>query len=380
MKWKRINLISNLTIAMILLFVLPAIANAPPPPPRNWFSLSYSTSQPTLQGLQIAECNTETCEQPILFIQYGECLAIGCLKPDARATQNSKSYSFDCADNRCLLINKVDTFPIDQLEMEEYSKEQTNRWFQLIGQFSDRLRISSPKLKNSQEKNASFSYSAFWQVQVTKDSLELVLDKDGQFNFIFSPLKEFARQMFYSGWLLTIASEVFIASIFLWRHKLSRQDILRILITIAMVNLFSYPVVWFFFPSLEPFQVLLEKYLGISFLVVALLYGVIIYTRRNDSSKKIILLSLLTFIMLNTSGGFIAIWFGYGDRFPSVQGIPYRWTMPISEIFAVIYEAWVIATLSSGQWSLRQSVVLSLLTNLTSLVLGLIFFGTNLLT
>ena len=62
--------------------------------------------------------------------------------------------------------------------------------------------------------------------------------------------------------------------------------------------------------------------------------------------------------MLNTSGSFIAIWFGYGDRFPSVQGIPYRWTMPISGIFAVIYEAWVIATLSSGQWSLRQSVVL----------------------
>ncbi|MCA6549642.1 MAG: hypothetical protein IM566_20230, partial [Pseudanabaena sp. M152S2SP2A07QC] len=98
MKWKRVNLISILAIAMIVLFALPAIANAPPPPPMNWFSLSYSTSQPTLQGLQIAECNTATCEQPTLFIQYGECFATGCLKPNAKTSQIAKDYRFDCAD------------------------------------------------------------------------------------------------------------------------------------------------------------------------------------------------------------------------------------------------------------------------------------------
>lgn len=379
MKWKRVNLISILAIDMIVLFALPAIANAPPPPPMNWFLLSYSTSQPTLQGLQIAECNTATCEQPTLFIQYGECFATGCLKPNAKTSQIAKDYRFDCADNRCLLI-EVNTFPIDQPETQEQSKEQTNKWFRLIGQFSDRLRLSSPMFKNPQTKNASFSYRAFWQVQVTKDSLQLV-EEDRQLYFIFlTPLQEYTSQMFYSGWLLTITSEVLIASIFLWWRKVSRQNIVRTLVAIAMVNLFSYPVVWSFFTSLEPFQILLGRYLGISSLVVALVYGLIMYGRRSASSKKIIFISLLAFIVLNIAGGFIALWFGYGNRLPIAQGIPYRWTMPISEVFAVVYEAWLIATLSLGQLSLKQSGVLSLLTNVTSLVLGLIIFGTSLFT
>lgn len=147
-----------------------------------------------------------------------------------------------------------------------------------------------------------------------------------------------------------------------------------------MVNLFSYPVVWSFFTSLEPFQILLTRYLGISSLVVALVYGLIMYGRRSASSKKIIFISLLAFVLLNIAGGFIALWFGYGNRLPIAQGIPYRWTMPISEVFAVVYEAWLIARLSLGQLSLKQSGVLSLLTNVTSLVLGLIIFVTSLFT
>lgn len=104
------------------------------------------------------------------------------------------------------------------------------------------------------------------------------------------------------------------------------------------------------------------------------------YGRRSASSKKIIFISLLAFVLLNIAGGFIALWFGYGNRLPIAQGIPYGWTMPISEIFAVVYEAWLIATLSLGQLSLKQSGALSLLTNVTSLVLGLIIFGTSLFT
>ncbi len=375
MKWKLSNLIGILAIAMIVLFALPAIANAPAPPPMNWFALSYPVGQPTLQSLQIAECNTATCEQPTLFIQYGECLATGCLKPDANTSQVAKDYRFECADNRCLLINEVNTFPINQPE----TQEQTNRWFRLIGQFSDRLRLSSPMLKDPQGKNASFAYSGFWQVQVTKDSLRLVQEEDKQLYFIFTPLQEYTRQMFYTGWLLTITSELLIASLFLWWRKASQQTIVRALVAIAMINLFSYPVVWSFFPSLEPFQILLARYLGISSLVVAILYGVIIYGRRSNSSKKIIFISLLAFVLLNIAGGFIALWFGYGNRLPIAQGIPYRFTMPMSEVFAVVYEAWLIAVLSLGSLSLKQSGMLSLITNATSLVLGLSLFGMSFL-
>jgi hypothetical protein len=376
MKWKLSNLIGILAIAMIVLFALPAIANAPPPPPMNWFKLSYSASQPTLQSLQIVECNTATCEPPTLFIQYGECLATGCLKPDANISASAKSYRFDCADNRCLLINEVNTFPSNQPK----TQEKTNRWFRLIGQFSDRLRLSSPILKDSQEQNTSFPYSGFWQVQVTNDSLQVIQEKNKHLYSIFTPLQEYTSQMFLTGWLLTISSELLIASLFLWWRKASQQKILRALVAIAMVNLFSYPVVWSFFPSLEPFQILLGRYFGISSFIVSLLYGLIMYGRRKDSSKKIIFVSLLTFIGLNITGGFIALWFGYGNRLPIAEGIPYRFTMPISEVFAVVYEAWLIATLSLGQLTLKQSGILSLITNATSLIFGLILFGTSFLT
>jgi hypothetical protein len=211
-------------------------------------------------------------------------------------------------------------------------------------------------------------------------SLQVIQEKNKHLYSIFTPLQEYTSQMFLTGWLLTISSELLIASLFLWWRKASQQKILRALVAIAMVNLFSYPVVWSFFPSLEPFQILLGRYFGISSFIVSLLYGLIMYGRRKDSSKKIIFVSLLTFIGLNITGGFIALWFGYGNRLPIAEGIPYRFTMPISEVFAVVYEAWLIATLSLGQLTLKQSGILSLITNATSLIFGLILFGTSFLT
>jgi hypothetical protein len=146
-----------------------------------------------------------------------------------------------------------------------------------------------------------------------------------------------------------------------------------------MVNLFSYPVVWSFFTSLEPFQILLGRYFGISSLVVSLFYGFAMHVIRQDSSKKIVFFSLLIFVSMNILGGFIALWFGYGNRIPIAEGIPYRFTLPVSEIFAVVYEAWLISTLSLGQLSLKQAGLLSLLTNVTSLLLGFIIFGVSFL-
>jgi hypothetical protein len=376
MKWKLSKLIGILAIAMIVLFASPASANAPPPPPMNWFTFTYSVGKQTLQGLQIVECNTATCEQPRLFIQYGECRDVGCLKSPAIALNIDNSYQFNCASDRCLLVSDlVNTFPVDRTKPQE----NPNKWFRLIGQFSDRLRLSPTLLKNPREKAASFPHSGVWQVQVAQDSLQVIQEEDKLSYFILTPLQEYTSQMFLTGWLLTIASELLVGTIFLWWRKASQSKILRVLTAIAMVNLFSYPVVWSFFPSLEPFQILLGRYFGISSLVVSLFYGFAMHVIRQDSSKKIVFFSLLIFVSMNILGGFIALWFGYGNRIPIAEGIPYRLTLPFSEIFAVVYEAWVIATLSLRQLSLKQAGLLSLLTNVTSLLLGFIVFGMSFL-
>jgi hypothetical protein len=376
MKWKLSKLIGILAIAMIVLFASTASANAPPPPPMNWFTFSYPVGQQTLQGLQIVECNTATCEQPRLFIQYGECRDVGCLKSPAVALNIDKSYRFTCASDRCLLVSDlVNTFPVDRTKPQE----DPNKWFRLIGQFSDRLRLSPVLLKNPREKAASFPHSGVWQVQVAQDSLQVIQEEDKLAYFILTPLQEYTSQMFLTGWLLTITSELLVGAIFLWWRKVSQPKIFRVLIAIAMVNLFSYPVVWSFFPSLEPFQILLGRYFGISSLFVAMFYGLAMHVERQASSKKIVFFSLLIFIGMNILGGFIALWFGYGNRIPIAEGIPYRFTLPVSEIFAVVYEAWLISTLSLGQLSLKQAGLLSLLTNVTSLLLGFIIFGVSFL-
>ncbi|OYQ66249.1 hypothetical protein B9G53_04455 [Pseudanabaena sp. SR411] len=376
MKWKLSKLIGVLAIAMIVLFASTASANAPPPPPMNWFTFSYPVGQQTLQGLQIVECNTATCEQPRLFIQYGECRDTGCLNSSAIALQIDSSYRFNCSDNRCLLVSDlVNTFPIDRTKPQD----NPNKWFRLIGQFSDRLRLSPTLLKDPKEKTASFPHSGVWQVQVTQDSLQVIQEENKLAYFILTPVQEYTSQMFLTGWLLTIASELLVGAIVLWWRKASQQNIFRVLMAIAMVNLFSYPVVWSFFPSLEPFQILLGRYFGISSLFVAMFYGLAMHVKRQASSKKIVFFSLLIFIGMNILGGFIALWFGYGNRIPIAEGIPYRFTLPVSEVFAVVYEAWLISTLSLGQLSLKQAGLLSLLTNITSLLLGFILFGVNFL-
>lgn len=322
-----------------------------------------------MQGLQIVECTTATCEQPVLFIQHGECRDTGCLSSPAISSQ--RGYRFNCFDDLCLLIgDTIGSFPIDEPQSKD--KEQPKKWFRLIGQFSDRLRISPPVLKGA---GSSFPHAGVWQVEVSNDSMRVKLEEGKLSYFISTPAEEYRNRMFWSGWFLTILSELLVASLYLWWRKASRPMLSRTLVTIAMVNLFSYPVVWIFFPELEPFQSILGRYMGISSLAIALSYASIAHLKSRISSKKFVFLSLGFFIGANILGFFIALWFGYGNRIPIPEGIPYRFTLPASEIFAVVYEAWVIATLSFGQLSFKQAGLLSFLTNATSLLLGVILFN-----
>ncbi|MEE3720029.1 hypothetical protein V2H45_25150 [Tumidithrix elongata RA019] len=374
MKWKLSSLIGILAavciplgIAIALLVASPASANSPPPPFMNWFSLTYPSGQTTLQGLQIVDCSTATCEKPVLLIQYGECRDTGCLTSPAIFAQ--RGDRFDCFDDRCLWLGSaLDSFPINAPQQ----KDEPKKWFRLIGQFADRLRLSAPILKG---ETTSFPMNGVWQVEVTSDSMQMAQKKGIISYSALSPFQEYSNRMFWSSWLLTILLELLVAWLFLWWRKASQQTLSRTLVAIAMVNLFSYPVVWIFFPSLEPFQSVFSRYFGISSLAIAMLYGLMMHVESKVSSRKLIFDSFIILIGANIIGFFVALCFGYGRWEPIVEGIPYRFTLPASEIFAVVYEAWVIATLSLGQLSFKQAGLLSLLTNATSLLLGVILFS-----
>ncbi|TYQ29854.1 hypothetical protein [Pseudanabaena sp. UWO310] len=377
--WKPRKSMHILAIALMSLFlaiscfVNPVRANAPPLPQMNWFTLTQTSGHKTLQGLQIVECSDAKCDRPVLVVQYGECRDTGCLTNVAQAS--SRGERLDCFDDRCLLVDDIlNSFPIN----EPPSKEPPKPLFRMIGQFSDRVRMSPPIPKNTsvryKNENLSFPSNGSWQVEVTDDAMRIVqnADKDSYSFGSYSPFQEYKDRIFWRGWLLTILSELLIAAIYMWWRKTSFPLLWKILLAIVMVNLFSYPVVWSFFPSLEPFQSAMTRYFGISSLAIALLFGLTMQVDPPASSSKLVFSALTIFIGGNILGGFISILCGYGRWDLFAQGIPYRFAMPASEVFAIVYEAWVISSLSQRQLSFAQASLISLLTNLTSLSLGII--------
>ncbi|MBC7822351.1 MAG: hypothetical protein H7126_00460, partial [Candidatus Parcubacteria bacterium] len=56
---------------------------------------------------------------------------------------------------------------------------------------------------------------------------------------------------------------------------------------------------------------------------------------------------------------------------PPVNGIPSLITLPVSEVFAVVFEAWLIYRLNDAI-PLREASLLSLTMNLISIILGLL--------
>lgn len=62
----------------------------------------------------------------------------------------------------------------------------------------------------------------------------------------------------------------------------------------------------------------------------------------------------------------------YNQHLPITSGIPSIITLTASEVFAFTWEAWLINRINRDTCSIKQAVLLSLLINTASLILGLI--------
>jgi hypothetical protein len=86
-------------------------ANSGPPPPKIWLRFTnVDRSAPYIDGVQWIGCLDTVCQSPILLKRYGQGNLAGCLTASPILT---KSWSFDCEDNRCLF--KYARFPHDSL-------------------------------------------------------------------------------------------------------------------------------------------------------------------------------------------------------------------------------------------------------------------------
>jgi len=140
--------------------------------------------------------------------------------------------------------------------------------------------------------------------------------------------------------------------------------------------LVTFPLVWFFFPSLAPFAPPETRALGKFFLLPALaftLLAVAIYNRKGLDRRSIWLVILLVLAIVVTP---LCAWLveyqaGYTDyKIRLAGGLPSSWLLLASEIFAVLFEAGFLFILTRRSLPLKHALTLSLLMNLASYLVG----------
>jgi hypothetical protein len=329
-----------------LLLAQPASADVPAQPHSLWF---YFDRAP--EAVQFVECKSTSsllCDQPKLLIQYGNCTDVVCLKtqPILRSP-----YKFECAETACLYQEPLQ------------SQGSRNSIFQLIVQFSNQARSTPPFTTDFRSRIAGYRDRHF---TVSSQDKSLQVDPD-------EAMKPTRWEVFGLALTITQISELAIALLCLGVLKFNRSQVTKVLLWIGFTNLLTFPVVWFFFPSLQAFQYRSTRIFGAFSLLNAIGFSLALVNRKTITTKTVIRTGIIWFfclpIVLIVAFLFAAL-FSYSEFLPAASGISSFITLPASEICVTIWEEWLLARSQSGL-SNYQSYWLSLLMNLGSFLLGL---------
>jgi len=343
------NRLLQMIAVLIVVFVIvltPAIAsaNAPALPCFLWFFFDRAP-----QSVQFVECRATRCEAPKLLIQYGNCTASGCLKtpPSLPST-----YQFQCAETACLYREPL------------ISQGARNPVFQLVAQFpSETVARSTPSFTTDFRSSVAGYRDRHFNITFQGNSLQVKPDEK---------MKPSRWELFSKALGIAQLSELLIALIFLSVLKFDRTEIIRILLWIGFVNLLTFPVAWFFFPSLQPFQYQANRIFGVFGLLYAIAFSFALI-KRKATTASVIRTAIVWFFCLPAAliiAFIVALFFGYAEFLPDVVGIPTVVTLPTSELCVFMWEGWLLSR-SQSDLSNRQAYLLSVLMNLFSFGLGL---------
>lgn len=325
-----------------------ASANAAPPMPRTWFTFFDAANRPVHpSGVQILDCEaaeSKCAADAALLANFGNCEAAPCLKQAQPVDVN-----FGCADNACLLM-LFNGIPAR---------------FKLVVQANNQ-RYTSDVIPMPEQRGYTARH---FKVNLTNDGRAtptVDLDIPG-----LAPRSDFGL-----AFLLTLVSEVIVIALFL---RWLKQPVWPLLGFAALMQVLSFPVVWYFFPSFLQWHLGSERLVGAVVLASALgLGGLLIWVRlaptRNSRILSIVLLVLAALVSVVCMFGTLLV-AGYGNNeFPQTSGVSYPVMLVLAELFAVAFEAVLLHFLSRRSLSLRQTALISLAANLASFVLGLLLF------
>jgi hypothetical protein len=307
----------------------PVSANVPQPPDYAWFQFAPEIP---FQGVQLVGCSTPTCDRPTLLMQSGVCQVPGCLSGDP---QLGVPHQFNCAAQTCLYTESP------------FGKAPAGRRFKLIVA-ADRLWASPP-----------------FTLEFERAGNTLAVTPD------VSPLRPSRFELFGYAFGLTQAVELTVAVLFLMGRKLSPRAMLKPLGAIGVINLLTFPVVWLFFPALQPWQSDEAQVIGWLSLAIALLPSLFLASRSVVRLRTLGWVGLIWLLSLLLAS-ILAVPLTYGNVTYSTGGLPAWITLPASELFAVVWEAWLIYRVGRPEGSIGQAVRLSFCMNLASLLMGLV--------
>lgn len=366
MSIKRVIWIA-LTMTVLHIFALPgaAQANVAQPPERMAFEFFDASGQRVMPGtVQLAGCPDEACLQPTLLFQRGICDLPGCLTPPIRITPPA------CNQTMCYV------------EAFEFSQP----YYRLILLPPFDVSTSEASTGVFQDSNIGPGNVRGLRVVITPAGLEITEDPDlaarvpgGASGYSFCP---FASASMLTGFAITQAAELLVALLLLLWLGIPLRLIAGVMTAVALTNFATFPVVWLTFPALGPVPTTQESAVAVLVLLTALLYAGLLVRLGpafNPARRSIVVgglavaLPVVTALIFGaaTAASAAANALGIGSSAAASAGLPYRVTMPASEVFAYSAEALLLFLLCRPALSARRAVLLSVLANSASLALGL---------
>ena len=317
----------------------------PEPPSLYWLKFD----PPTLQSVQIAQCQDKDCQKSILLGQHGTCTETGCLK----STQ-SQLLQLDCADNLCLVAS----------QFHSRNKLYPARSY-IIAQLDNRVWTSKTSpLADRKDRSNKFT------VKVVANRLEIIPNPDRVVTN--SPI---FQNLFFISLILTLGVELIIWGGYLRWKQMAFSKIRAILASVFFVHTFSIPIVWFSFPGLQHFASLSMRCGGLAWLGFSILYGTILslYLKwvKNPLSPLVEIGSVACWLGASFVSVATAALIGYRSPLPDAAGLSEPIAILASEIFAIGYEAWIIQRLRRDNLKFKTALGLSLAANTASCLIGL---------
>jgi len=252
--------------------------------------------------------------------------------------------------NKCLLSLHLDSQDIPPVKV--------------VGQISDGVRES-----NAFSGKVPRYGTTAWQVLVQDPAPSV--SEDERFQSPFATYNSFVE--FFA---FTVAIELLVATLVCcgWL-KIGRVDLFKGMAYVLLANLVSYPVTWFFWPSLGQFQPVAFRRAGYFIAAVAAICTAFLVDVSLTEGKKRRRKVIITLVLLAIAIVISLVWLylaSYGNSRIAVQGLPVSLTILLAEVFAITFETTLVYLLARKTLtlSLRHTALISLVMNVSSFLLG----------